>query len=160
MIAAGPPGSIRSASSRAQSTPEARKASVKKLEEFVEAQALAAIKWYQQKKRSKRTLSWMVRHGAITFTALAGLFPLLAGIWPAGLDWLWRLVPALQPRDPQLCVALFIGVAAALVSCPPFVVSWPIAHQASATPGSAASSAAATRCSPRRGRGLMPARPD
>ena len=59
---------------------------------LVEDLALAAIDWYLKRKAAKSWISTSLRLGAILFTALGGLFPILAGIeqLPQWLQWLGK----------------------------------------------------------------------
>ena len=47
---------------------------------LVEELTVAAIDWYLKHKASKARISMLLRLGVILFTALGGLFPILAGI--------------------------------------------------------------------------------
>src|SRR5262249_27930640 len=55
--------------------------------------------------------SQIVRYGAIGFTALAGLIPIVSGLWPNVLAG-----SPLRPASGNLFVSLLVGLAASLVA--------------------------------------------
>lgn len=53
------------------------------LYEYTEGEATNAIDWYESHKRPKRVGSRWIRYAAIVLGGIAGLFPIIASLWPA-----------------------------------------------------------------------------
>lgn len=102
-------------------TDEARLKSIGEVQKYVEREATQAIAWYFRKKTKKARTSVAVRYAAIFFTTLAGLFPIVKGVWPDLLDEILSgPLLVLRPANSDLLVSLFAGLAGACLALDQF----------------------------------------
>lgn len=78
--------------------------SLERVRHYVELEVLKSIGWYWANKKWKARLSRTIQLSALTFTALAGLVPIIQQIWP---EWFGTV--------SGLWSSLLVGLAAALL---------------------------------------------
>lgn len=79
-------------------------ASLLRVRNYVELEILKSINWYWANKKWKARLSRAIQMSALTFTALAGLVPIIKMLWPEYFK-----------AESGLWSSLLVGLAAALL---------------------------------------------